>query len=150
MQTLFQSLDDTGKQQVCAKELDFLTTCLATNPKSYGVWHQRQWIMDAAPQPPWATELDNCTKFLLLDERNFHCWDYRRFVVSRSPEPDATAGAEFGFTLDKISENFSNYSAWHYRSTLLPKVHAEPSAVNRIQKDALDEGTCVCGLARPR
>ena len=93
-------------------------------------------------------ELALTEKFLQRDERNFHCWNYRRFVVglmlggrangawSQGPpmgaqhahgsttlpvpnDPDAVLQAEWDFTTRKIHDNFSNFSAFHYRSKLL-------------------------------
>ena len=73
------------------------------------------------PLCDWETELGLCSHFLDLDKRNFHCWGYRRYVVA------ATGGAvtpvnEFDYTTKKINQSFSNYSAWHYRSSLFTVV----------------------------
>lgn len=179
-------------------ELPLTQAALQRNPKAYGAWMHRKWVLSSVKPPPLVLEqeLALTTQFLSLDERNFHCWNYRRFVVgclaaakaravhssssTSSPsrtwtglwlvELDAAAGAiqelmgpqivqrqvqrekeistdinagcdgekmssdneevsttmpidlirsEFDFTTTKIKDNFSNFSAFHYRCQLL-------------------------------
>ncbi|GFN95247.1 geranylgeranyl transferase type-2 subunit alpha-like [Plakobranchus ocellatus] len=124
-------------QNLFISELFFLESCLKMNPKSYGTWHHRCFIMDTMPEPDWVRELELCNQFLKYDERNFHCWDYRRFIVKRaniSPE------AELEFSMSKISNNFSNYSSWHYRSKLLPVIYPDQTQPMGVSEEALLKG----------
>lgn len=77
-------------------------------------------------------ELKLCDKMLGMDERNFHCWNYRLYVAMlylkeieyRAKEAkEAKRGflqKECSIAETLIKKNFSNFSAWHYRSKLMP------------------------------
>ncbi|PRD36713.1 UNVERIFIED_CONTAM: Geranylgeranyl transferase type-2 subunit alpha [Trichonephila clavipes] len=131
------SLKDTKNEEELKKlillELDLTQNCLKMNPKSYSAWHHRFWSMEFNPEGDWKRELKLCDVFLYQDERNFHCWDYRRQVIKKC---NVSCEEEFNYSTDLIEENFSNYSAWHYRSTLLPKLYFDASK-GSIKEDAL-------------
>jgi geranylgeranyl transferase type-2 subunit alpha len=55
-----------------------------------------------------------------------HGWSYRRNVVANIREQQVDTKEidtkEFEYTSTKIKQSFSNYSAWHYRSKVLPSI----------------------------
>ncbi|KAK4321731.1 hypothetical protein Pmani_007472 [Petrolisthes manimaculis] len=130
-----EELDEEKWSTKLLGEMGVVESCLGKNHKSYGAWHHRAWVMNTHPAPPWKDELKLCNKYLKMDERNFHCWDYRRFVVMGSKQGPEE---ELQFTRQLIEHNMSNYSAWHYRSKLLPLVHPPPpSTPHPISEAAL-------------
>ncbi|XP_053789272.1 geranylgeranyl transferase type-2 subunit alpha [Vidua chalybeata] len=110
-------------------ELSFVGQCLGVNPKSYGAWHHRGWVLRHAPAPPAGREdLALCERLLAADPRNFHAWEHRRALVAGQD-----AEAELAFAGALLSRDFSNFSAWHHRLRLLApargRAQGEPGAL---------------------
>ncbi|KAG7341153.1 protein prenyltransferase alpha subunit repeat-containing protein [Nitzschia inconspicua] len=182
--------------KILETERGLTQAALQRNPKSYGTWFHRKWILQTIKpvvvEAILKEELALTTLFLSLDERNFHCWNYRRFVVACMagnwngdwdvpihknatttetttmtstnklmgpqvlpskgtgwdsstilPEtlthtiPQALLRSEFEFTANKIKDNFSNFSAFHYRSQLLDFVVLSDDDDYDDQEDSL-------------
>lgn len=119
------------KASLCQGELDLTETAFRKNPKAYSAWTHREWVIDQGVSD-MDRELTLCAKMLSLDHRNFHCWNYRRYVAARIGW-DKCMQSEFDFSRQKINENFSNYSAWHYRSVLIPMLLATASAKEKSE-----------------
>ncbi|KAI4203265.1 MAG: hypothetical protein LQ350_001962 [Teloschistes chrysophthalmus] len=152
--------DRSHIQQHLTTDLTFLIPLLRKFPKCYWIWNYRLWLLSEASRllpPPttyklWQQELALVGKMLGIDSRNFHGWGYRRKVVAAmeelSSEIDAlsTDGgsmteAEFEYTTRMIKNNLSNFSAWHRRSKLIPKLLDERNASFDQRCRFLDEGT---------
>lgn len=94
------------------------------------------------------------SKMLARDERNFHGWGYRRIVVAQLeslPLPtelsdgDSETGKtsmveeEFSYTTKMIRTKLSNFSAWHNRSKLIPRLLDERGADSAARRKMLSD-----------
>lgn len=98
-----------------SEELSFVGRCLGVNPKSYGAWHHRGWVLRAHPDP--SAERGLCERLLEADPRNFHAWEQRRALGALGAPPPPEAELRFSGAL--LSRDLSNFSAWHHRGALL-------------------------------
>ncbi|GAA5921947.1 hypothetical protein JCM3775_003430 [Rhodotorula graminis] len=157
---LVNAPDDDARQQLLEADLQLTNASLKLNPKVYCVWEHRKWVLETMPDADWAFEFKMVEMYLEKDPRNFHSWDYRRYLVSSiqsiaspsssssslprprtKPLPQPTTSSELAFTTRKISANFSNFSAWHYRTKLLQKLWDERGWAADAQErlDKVDE-----------
>ena len=143
---------DSKILNIIQSDLSFLIPLLRKFPKCYWLWNYRLWLLSLATStlPPstshtlWQHELALVGKMLTLDSRNFHGWGYRRTVVA-ALEKDQTitekksmAEQEFDYTTKMIGSNLSNFSAWHNRSKLIPKMLDERKASKEERRELLD------------
>jgi hypothetical protein len=87
-------------------------------------------------------EINNCNFFLEKDDRNFHVWNHRLTIFSMIREyfPDnfeEFLSKELNFTLLMVKKNLSNFSAWHYRSKLIP-IYFKLERKSWTSQEALD------------
>ncbi|CAG8587141.1 16044_t:CDS:10 [Acaulospora morrowiae] len=142
LNTMLKDCSAEEKQQELSSELLFLQEVFRLNPKSYWIFNHRRWCLETMPTPDWQGELTLVGRILDMDSRNFHAWDYRRYVISKLSSTEAgdteIRKNEFDFTTTKINQNFSNYSAWHQRSKLLPRLIKEKHLNDQERKKMID------------
>lgn len=148
LQDRLASADVTTKQQLIRADLDFLLPLLIKYPKCYWIWNHRWWLLEQGDKmltsqqarEMWREELQLDSKMLARDSRNFHGWGYRRQIIQKleifeehpvydSPSDSAKVDSlrrcresEFEYTTTMITQNLSNFSAWHNRSRLIHQV----------------------------
>lgn len=95
-----------------------------------------------------ALALTDChiCRFLTADSRNFHTWAYWRWLVKLMAVP---ADEQEAFTLSKIEENFSNYSAWHERTRVLQQLNTERPTLSLAELLAADKPSAPPAQASP-
>ncbi|CAD6583084.1 MAG: Rab geranylgeranyltransferase [Alectoria sarmentosa] len=140
---------------IISDDLAFLVPLLRKFPKCYWIWDYRLWLLEESTRllPAqqargfWQQELALAGKMLSLDSRNFLGWGYRRTIVSNLKstalqiEPSSTdlVGQEFEYTTKMINSNLSNFSAWHNRSKLIPRLLDKRKADHGARRQLLDE-----------
>ena len=130
------TITDDKCKEFLAKEIKSILPIMMKNPKSYLLWYHRVWCLvkyveiEIKLKTPLEEsiligEIGLCNKFFQKDDRNFHCWNYRVKLLSLisiyfQDTFQKFIEDELKFTLGKITVNFSNFSAWLYRSKLIP------------------------------
>ncbi|CUM50691.1 unnamed protein product [Debaryomyces tyrocola] len=131
------------KKEALEDDLKIVMSQLKRFPKCYWVWNHRIWCLNqlqATNEANWDVELAIVSKLLEMDSRNFHGWQYRRFLVENIQKKAAREYnsqssleelallkiniKEFEYTTSKINKNISNFSAWHNRTKLIPKIYS--------------------------
>ncbi|EMD96070.1 hypothetical protein COCC4DRAFT_46561 [Bipolaris maydis ATCC 48331] len=146
-------------------DLQLTFALLRKFPKCYWIWNHRNWLLRQgealmgveAAHKLWSGELQLINKMLHADSRNFHAWGYRRIVVSEIERlttdsesttentPKSLAESEFEYTTKMIKTNLSNFSAWHNRSQLIPKILLQRNAGSKARRAFLDsELSLIC------
>lgn len=131
-----QSTD--ASKRALAAELALTKKALAVNPKSYATWHHRRWTV-VTGGANLENELVLVYKLLSLDSRNFHGWAYWRWLTARM---QLSSAAALEYTAQHLREDFSNYSAWHARTSLLAAAAAcQPGRVTTFSELLAGDGS---------
>lgn len=126
------------------EDLRFLIPLLKQYPKCYWIWNHRSWLLATATKhlptssavELWQGEMGLVTKMLALDSRNFHGWGYRRTAVAalEGLGGKSLVEPEFEYTTKMIRANLSNFSAWHNRGQLIPRLLRERRSTNEDRR----------------
>lgn len=143
-----QSSTKSAADDLWKRELNLTAGALRNHPKAYPAWQHRLWLLKdldlserLSPniQQNAVSEEEHLSRQMLMkDPRNFHIWAHRMRVRSilcaQSPlRVGELERSEFVFVENKINDDFANYSAWHRRSVLLPRIRFGPDA-NVVQQ----------------
>jgi geranylgeranyl transferase type-2 subunit alpha len=136
-------------------DLDFIFPLMIEYPKCYWIWKYRLWLLEEGnkrlepnvARDLWNRELVLVGKMLTRDNRNFHGWGYRRRVVSELEtsqlDGKSMVESEFEYTTKMVKASLSNFSAWHSRSKLIPRLLDEKNANDEERRQFLDDGKCL-------
>ena len=153
MEQYLPTLTDDESMEYLLKEIKAILPIMMKNPKTYLLWHHRVWCLVKCieieikkgielEKSVLIGEIGLCNKFFLKDDRNFHCWNYRVKILSLisiyfQKNFQKFIEDELKFTIEKVTTNFSNFSAWLYRSKLIP-IYFVQHNIKWNTKEALD------------
>jgi geranylgeranyl transferase type-2 subunit alpha len=162
------SSEDETTLNIIQDDLDFTVPLLLKYPKCYWIWNYRLWLLQqgkkrlpvGTARKLWQMELGLAAKMLSRDSRNFHGWGYRKMIVAELESAELQGASmvesEFEYTTKMINANLSNFSAWHSRGKLIPRLLNERRASDAERRKFLDSGkvlyvqTPIQGLMVPR
>lgn len=138
--------------ELITSDLRFLFPLMLKFPKCYWLWNYRLWLLQQANErldikisrELWTRELDSVAKLLIKDSRNFHGWGYRRLIVAQLEScglnGSSMVESEFEYTTKMIHapNGLSNFSAWHRRSKLIPRLLNERQSTSCARRQFLD------------
>lgn len=109
------------------KELAFSMSLLKDYPKVYWIWNHRSWTLSNHKDSSvkiWLRELAIVSKVLQMDPRNYHGWHYRRILIANIERMtgESRDKEELDYATANTNKNISNYSAWHQKAVLIPKM----------------------------
>lgn len=141
---------EINRKEALSNDLKMVMAQLKMYPKCYWLWNHRSWCLgqlEENGEANWEYELAIVLKLLEMDSRNFHGWHYRRYVVeyiekaavdaAEDRQKATIAGVtidlgEFQYTTAKINKNVSNFSAWHNRANLIPKIFKQLEVIDSL------------------
>uniref|UniRef100_A0A8D8YHZ7 Geranylgeranyl transferase type-2 subunit alpha n=1 Tax=Cacopsylla melanoneura TaxID=428564 RepID=A0A8D8YHZ7_9HEMI len=132
METIFEKRKN---KEYDDEALSLTSEVLRNIPDINTLWNYRKQVlkhMKATIPEEELRELVDRELKLTKDCLIVHCWDYRRYVTDRHK---VLPSKELTYSTEKIEANFSNYSAWHYRSKLLPLLYPDPNNHLPIEQD---------------
>lgn len=126
--------ESKDRYDLLLKELDLVNFLLKKQAKSYSLFTHRQWIITQGLTEEKSIGIDIteglipkelyfCAKMLEKDERNFHVWNYRDWLIELSKSLQFSIKEE-SFTKLKIEQNFTNFSALHFRAGNFLRLYA--------------------------
>lgn len=115
-----KTLSETALIKFFDDELMYNMAKFQRFPKVYWIFNHRVWVLENHPAVKWENELLLVAKIHKADPRNFHGWTYRRYIIGQMSKTQDLTIQEFDYTTRMINANFSNFSALHNRTKLIP------------------------------
>lgn len=110
---------DTTSSSVHASELDLTAAFLQRDERNFHCWNYRRFVVSCMLQGSDATD-GNHNNWWKSPQVGGREAEAKTVPVTDNAKKNDILQAEWEFTSSKIQDNFSNFSAFHYRSKLLP------------------------------